>query len=150
MKVLLKRNVPNVGKANEIKEVSDGYARNYLLPQGLAVPATKGMLRAAEEVRSAQDDKAARQRERAELLAAQLQQETIRLKAKAGETGRLYGSITNADVAKGLSRLLKVEFDKRNVLLEHPLRDLGTHLVDLKLESGVRAQIRVLIFSEGE
>ena len=150
MKVLLKRNVPNLGKANEIKEVSEGYARNYLLPQGLAVPATKGMLRAAEQAALTQTEKVERQRAQAQQLATQLQQETLRLKAKAGETGRLYGSITSADIAQALSRLLKLDFDKRDVLLEHPLRDLGEHIINLKLSSGVRAQVRVVVVSEDE
>lgn len=148
MKVLLKRNVPNVGRANEIKEVSEGYARNYLIPHGLAVPATKGISKSVEQAQTAQTEKTTRIREHSQQIAERLQREPLHFKAKAGETGRLYGSITSGDIAKALSRHLQMDFDKRDVLLEHSLRELGTHLVDLKLPGGVRAQARIIVSSE--
>ncbi len=148
MKVLLKRDVPNLGEVNEIKEVSEGYGRNYLLPRGLAVIATDKMVAAAQREQRLQAQKAERLREQSEHLAELLRQKTVRFTAKAGETGRLYGSITSKDIAQALAKQLDVAITKRQILLDQPLRDLGEHWVDLKLQGGVRAQARIVIEPE--
>ncbi len=148
MKVFLKRDVPGVGKANEVKDVSDGYARNYLLPRGLAVPATQGRIRVAGDYEENQIQREKRERERALKLAEQIQDTPLRFCVKAGETGRLYGSITSADVAKKLGNLLGMKFDKRWLKMGRPIRDVGTHMVDVKLQGGVRGQAQVIVESE--
>lgn len=149
MKVYLKKDVKGVGKAHQVVTVADGYARNYLLPRGLAVPATEGQIRAAREYAQSQQRREARERERAQRLAAELAEKELVFKVKAGEKGRLYGSITSADIAEKLGRVISVKFDKRNVLLEHPIREVGEHIVDLKLGGGVRASVKVLVEAEG-
>lgn len=148
MKVFLKKDVPGVGKANEIKNVSSGYARNYLFPKGLAEPATDGRLRAAEEHQSAQDAREERERAQAQRYADKLKEHTLRFKVKAGDTGRLYGSITSADVADALSRILGVKFDKRHILMDRPIREVGEHRIDLKFAGGVKGQARVVVEAE--
>lgn len=148
MKVFLKCDVPGLGKANEVKNVSDGYARNYLFPKGLATPATESNLKAAQvlaETKKARED---RIHERSQHIAEQLKAKTFKFKAKAGETGRLYGSITSADIATEIGHALNMPFDKHWIVLERPLRDLGTHAVDIKLEGGVHTQAHVVIETE--
>ena len=148
MKVFLKHDVPGLGKANEVKNVSDGYARNYLFPKGLAAPATDSNLKAAKtfaETKKARED---RIRERSQQIAEQLKTKTLKFKAKAGETGRLYGSITSADIATAIGRALDMDFDKHWLVLERPIRDVGTHAIDIKLDGGVRAQAYVVVETE--
>lgn len=148
MKVVLKRDVPGLGRADDIKEVSEGYGRNYLIPRGLAVPATEGIVKAAQDLHKAKEDQITRQRDRAQRIAARLKSEPLHFRVKAGESGRLYGSITSADIAEAIGRSLGSSFDKRQILLEHPIRDLGIHWVDIKIEGGVRTQVRVIVEAE--
>ena len=148
MKVFLKRDVPGLGKANEVKNVSDGYARNYLFPKGLAAPATESNLKAAQVFAETQKAREDRIRERSEHIAEQLKTKTLKFKTKAGETGRLYGSITSADLATEIGRALNIAFDKHWIVLERPIREIGAHAVDIKLEGGVRAQAHVVVETE--
>lgn len=148
MKVFLKQDVPNLGKANDVKDVSDGYARNYLFPKGLAMPANKGNIKAAQALAETQKVHETRLREHALDIAEQLEHTPLRFKARAGETGRLYGSITSADIAATIERALGIEFDKRWLVLEHPIRDVGKHVVEVKLGSGVRGQAHVIVETE--
>jgi large subunit ribosomal protein L9 len=148
MKVYLKRDVPGLGKANEVKDVSDGYARNYLIPHDLAVPATQGFVRKSKKQKVEQVVSSNRRRQRSEEIAEILKSEPLRFVVKAGETGRLYGSVTSADIAKAISRVIKADFDKRRVLLEHSIREVGIYVIDLKLDEGVRAKARVVVETE--
>jgi large subunit ribosomal protein L9 len=145
MKVFLKEDVPGVGKALEVVTVSDGYARNYLLPRGLAVRATEERVNAAQQHAQSQVRREERARTQAQDLAASLADKEIVFTVKAGETGRLYGSITSADIAEKLSTMLETQFDKRWVALDRPIRDVGTHVVDLKLAGGVRGRVNVTV-----
>ncbi|MBN1876337.1 MAG: 50S ribosomal protein L9 [Anaerolineae bacterium] len=148
MKVVLKHDVPGVGKANEIKNVADGYARNYLIPHGLAVVATQGQLKAAKTEAETQAAQNARRQERAQALLAQLSNSPVHFTVKAGEKGRLYGSITSADVAEAIARIIGAKFDKRWILMDRPIREVGTHTVDLKLQGGIRGQVQVIVTAE--
>ncbi len=149
MKVLLKKDVPGVGKAGEIKKVSEGYARNYLIPHGLAVPATAEVVKSATKAQEAAARRAAKQRERGEAMAAQLQAQPLRIAVKAGQSGKLYGSITAKDIAEQIAAALGLEqFNKRNVLLKRPLRALGDHEVEVRLPGKVIATLHVLLEAE--
>ncbi len=148
MKVLLKQDVPGLGKANEIKEASDGYCRNYLFPKNLAVPATDAIVKSTQQLRLSKAEQEQRVKERSQRIAEKLKQESLHFKAKAGDRGRLYGSITSGDIAEALGRLLGGPFDKRHIVMPHPLRELGTHSIELKLDGGVRAQARVIVEAE--
>ncbi len=148
MKVVLRRDVKGLGKANEIKNVAEGYARNYLIPRGLAVIATEDTLRAAQREQQAQARKAERGRARAEQIAAQLQETPLHFTVKAGDSGRLYGSITSKDIADAISKRIEVSVEKRQLMLDQPIRELGVHLVDLRLDEGVKGQVRVVVEAE--
>ncbi len=148
MKVILRKNVPGLGRVNDVKEVSEGYARNYLLPRGLADIATEAAIQQAQRQLQAEKDKKARQRAEAEALAARLGELTLVFKAKAGDKGRLYGSITAQQIAEAIEQRLHRPFDKRCLELEQPLRQLGEHVIPVKLEGGVHATVRVEIEAE--
>ncbi|MEA3397208.1 MAG: 50S ribosomal protein L9 [Chloroflexota bacterium] len=148
MQVVLKRDVKGLGKAHEVKKVSSGYARNYLIPQGLAAPATEKLVQQARRDQASAAEKLTRLQKRSQELAEKIAGTPLHFKVKAGETGRLYGSITGKDVAQALAKMIGVPFDKRQVMLEHSIRELGAHLVDLKLDGGVNAQITVIVEAE--
>jgi large subunit ribosomal protein L9 len=148
MQVLLLKDVPNLGKAGTVKSVADGYARNYLFPQKLAVPATPEAMKQAEAIRKAALRRQQRMEEEAEALAKELEAISLTFKAKAGESGKLYGSVTAAHIAEALSAKMGMEFDKRKIDLEEPLKELGEHQVRIKLSPTVSASIRVVIEPE--
>lgn len=148
MKVLLIETVDNLGRAGEVKNVAEGYARNFLIPRGLAVPATEGALKQAELRRQAGVRRQKREEMKAESLARTLSQVTLTLRAKAGEKDKLYGSITNADIAQALERETGQAIDKRKVELEEPIRELGSYRVPIKLLSDLAPQITVVVERE--
>jgi large subunit ribosomal protein L9 len=148
MKVLLTETVDNLGSAGEIKKVADGYARNFLIPKGLAVPATEGALKQAELRRQAETRRQKREEVKAESLAGTLSQVTLTFQAKAGETDKLYGSITNADIAEALERETGQAIDKRKVELEEPIRELGSYYVPIKLLPDLAPRITVIVERE--
>ncbi|GAB4506006.1 MAG: 50S ribosomal protein L9 [Anaerolineales bacterium] len=148
MQVLLLKDVPNLGKAGTVKNVADGYARNFLFPKKLAVPATPEAMKQAEAIRKAALRRQQRIEEEAEALAKELEAVSLTFKAKAGESGKLYGSVTAAHIAEALSAKVGMEFDKRKIDLEEPLKELGEHQVRIKLAPTVSASVRVVIEPE--
>lgn len=148
MRVVLKRDVADLGQANEIKEVSDGYARNYLLPQGLAVRATAKQVNIAKQQRASERERQEELRIHSEQIAERLKEQPFHFKAKAGEHGHLYGSVTAANIAERIGRILEEPFDKRQVDLDESIRELGIYLVDLDLAGGVDGQVRVVVEEE--
>jgi len=148
MKIVLTQDVPNLGRAGEIKEVADGYARNYLIPKGLALLATKSTLKQLEQRRRVEAKRAERLRAEMTDLAQQLSLLTLSFKAKVGEKERLYGSITSGDIAKAIERETGHPVDKRKVELEEPIRTLGYHHVPIKLLPDLTAEIVVLVEPE--
>ena len=150
MQVVLKHDVKGLGKANEVKSVSEGYARNFLIPRGLAIPATKESLEMVAREQQHVTTIAVQQRARAEAVAARLKDKPLLFKVKAGETGRMYGSITAKDIAEAIGKVLGNEFDKRMVELEHPIRQTGVHLVELKLPANVTGQVQIVVEAEDQ
>lgn len=148
MKVILTRDVPNLGEAGDVKKVADGYARNYLIPQGMVFKARPGALKNFKQRQSTQARKQKRMKKDAETLARRLISQPITFKAKAGSTGRLYGSITKADIAAALEREIGEEFDKRTIILSEPIRQLGEHFVGVRLIADVEPQVKVLVQPE--
>ena len=148
MKVILTRDVPNLGEAGDVKKVAEGYARNYLIPQGMAFKASPGALKNFKQRQSAQDRKQKRMKKDAETLARQLISQPITFQVKAGPKGRLYGSITKADIAEALEREIGEKFDKRTIILSEPIRQLGEHFVGVRLIADVEPQIKVLVQPE--
>ena len=148
MLVLLKQDVKGSGKAGDIVKVSDGYARNILLPKGLAVEATEGNIRAAEKQKERQAQKAAEDRAAAEALAESIKEKSIEIKTKAGEGGKLFGAITSKDISEELQKQLGLEIDKKKIELESPIKSLGTYTAVLKLYSEVKGELKVSVVEE--
>ena len=143
MKVILSKDVQGTGKAGEVKDVADGYARNYLIPRKLAIPATGGALKNVEQKRASEQKKAANEEAAARALADRLTSAPVVLTAKVGDQGRLYGSITSGDIADQLSAHLGQPIDKRKIELDEPIRQLGTFEVTIRLHRAVSAAVKV-------
>ena len=148
MQVILKQDVKTIGKKDEIHEVSDGYARNFLFPRGLAAPADAAALNVARTKNEAREHHAAEALAAAQALADKVRDKTVTLKAKGGASGRLFGKITAKDVAEALSKLAGVEIDKRKVELERDIKDFGTYTAVVKLHPGVSAAFKVKVEEE--
>jgi large subunit ribosomal protein L9 len=145
MQVLLLKNVPGVGNAGQVKNVSDGHARNYLIPRKLAVPATEGAVKQAEAIQAAAARREAKTLAEAQELARQLSATTLTFHAKAGEGERLFGSITSGDIADALAREKHITIDKRKIELDAPIKELGEKQIAIKLHPEVTAQVTVVV-----
>ena len=149
-KILLTEDVMDLGEAGDVRVVAGGYARNYLFPRGFAVLATKGALKQAEEIRRAGMLRRAQLRAHAESQAEVIRGMKLLFEAKAGDTDRLYGSVTSAEIAERLSELAGFEVDRRGLQLEHPIRDLGIYELTLRFMADVSAEFLVAAAREGE
>jgi large subunit ribosomal protein L9 len=145
MRVLLLKDVHGLGRAGDIKEVAGGYAQNYLLPRKLATPVTAGTVRQVQELKETAERKQERKVNETTILAAKLDGKAVSFRARAGEGDRLYGSITSADIAQELGKLVGVEVDRRFIELEHPLKALGEHRVTIKFGAGAVATVYVRV-----
>jgi large subunit ribosomal protein L9 len=143
MKVILLEDVRGVGDAGSVENVSDGYARNFLFPRKLAIPATQGSLKNLEQHRTTIRRRQAREAGSAQSTAGQLSQITLKLKAKAGEAGKLYGSITHAEVADALASQHDLQVDRRAITFPYPIKSLGQHEAHIRLHKDVEATLRV-------
>ena len=148
MKVILTQNVPGVGEAGAIKEVADGYARNYLIPKKLAAPATRSSLKQAEAQAEAIVRKANKQRDTLQQTASALDGKTVKIRARVGSENRLYGSITPADVADAIGKQLNVTVDRRKVELAEAIHRTGTYTGTADFGSGIVAQFQVEVAPE--
>ena len=150
MKVLLIKNVANLGTAGEIKEVSGGYGRNYLLPQELAVVANRGAIKQAEERLASQRKREAEMRVEAQGLAQRISGVTLSFAERVGENDRLFGSVTASDIAEQIASKLNVEIDRRRLILDEPIKSLGTFHVTYHVMSGIDAVVTVHVTPLGE
>ena len=147
MKVLLKEDVENLGLAGEVYEVANGYGRNYLIPKGYAVKATPGVMNQAEIWRKKAEARRAEIQAEYEALAEKVVEVTLSYTARASETGKLFGSVTTAQIADDLNEELGTEIDRRKVGIE-PLRQLGEHKVVVRLSGEIQPELTVIIESE--
>lgn len=148
MELILRQNVPSLGQAGDLVRVKPGYARNFLLPRGLAFEATEGNKKRIAAETKARQAVAAAERGAAEAFALQLQAVSLDFTAKAGEDGKLFGSITTGDIAEAFANK-GLTVDKRKIELEHPLKHLGTHNVIVRLHQDVQADVKVHVTAEG-
>ena len=150
MKVILKKDVDNLGDAGEIVDVADGYGNNYLMPGGLAMRATKGALADAEAIRRARGKRAEASLEQANEEKAQLEAAAVKLTAKAGEDGQLYGSVGLTALVRAIQQQLGVSVEKKRVRLDRPLKSVGEHEVPVHVHRDVEATLRVEIAPTAE
>jgi large subunit ribosomal protein L9 len=148
MKVLLVQDVEKLGEAGEVKEVAGGFGRNYLIPQGLAVLATRGQIRQAEERLQSRRRREAEARRDAEALAGRINGLTLRFTAKVGELDRLYGSVTNTDIANRIREQHDIEIDRRKIDLEDPIKRIGVYPVKVRLAAGLEPLVNVVVEAE--
>jgi len=145
MKVLLTRDVEKLGKAGAVKTVADGYARNYLIPQGMAVFASPGALKQAETIRKLEERRQIKLVEEASSVAEQLGGVTLKFQARASEAGKLYGSITTKQVVEALQQATGLEIDRRKLDMREPIRSLGLHTIRVHLATDLNPSFDVLV-----
>ncbi|MDP9341585.1 MAG: 50S ribosomal protein L9 [Actinomycetota bacterium] len=148
MKIILQKEIDKLGAPGDVVEVADGYARNYLVPRGMAIPASKGAVRHADSLRRAHQGRVAKAQKEAEAVAARITAGPLKVRAKAGEGGKLFGSVTAADLAEEIEQQTGEKIDRRMVHLEEPIRSVGVHEVRIHLHPEVDAALSVEIHTE--
>jgi len=147
MKIILTQEVTGLGSAGDVVEVKDGYARNYLVPRGDAIRWTKGAEKQVEQIKAARAARAVRDADHAGEIKGKLESGPINLKVRAGQDGRLYGSVTVADIAGALAESTGETIDKRTIVVGNPIKSLGAHEVSVKLHDEVSAKVALNVVS---
>lgn len=147
MKIILKQDVKNVGKKDEVVNVSDGYANNFLIPKGLGIPATAGSLNEVKNKQKAAADKKKRELDEANALAAVLKEKTVVIRMKCGENGKLFGAVSSKEIADELKKQHGQDLDKKKLVLHETIKTLGTYEIEAKLCPGVSAHFTVKVES---
>lgn len=150
MKIILAKDVDTLGHKGEVVTVADGYARNFLVPKGLALVASKGTLRQADQMRRAREERERKAKEEAAAKVSLLGSTPVYISARAGEGGRLFGSVTKTDVARAVAEQIGENIDRHSVRLDDPIRTLGTHNVELHLHEEVNALLTVEVIAHEE
>ena len=143
MRVVLREDLEKLGKKGDVCEVADGYARNFLIPRGHAIAATKGIEKQANAMRRSRDLRDSQEREAAETVARRLVATTVQVTAKAGAEGKLFGSVTTADIVEAVEAQTGVELDRRKLHLDEPIRSVGSHEVPVRLHADVQFTLTV-------
>lgn len=145
MQVLLRRDVKGIGRRGDIVTVSSGHARNYLIPNGLAVEATDGAVEQAATLKKSRDLREAADRESAQAIVAELAKRTIQIQAKAGSEGRLFGSVTATDIAHAVDAQAGISLDRKSIEISSPIRTVGDHSVTVELFAGITGTISLSV-----
>ncbi len=145
MKVILLEDVNKIGKKGEIKEVKDGYAHNFLFPKNLAAPATKQNLASVEKQKEAKKQEELKRKEEAEAIGKKLTDKEFGFKVKAGERGRLFGSLTTKEIAAEIERQYDIKMDKRKLSIDEPIKALGTYNITAKLHPEVSFDFKIIV-----
>lgn len=148
MKVILSQDVKKLGKKGEVVEVAEGYARNFLFPKGAAVEASKGNLATVAHVKAKEEAKQEKDLKNAQEMGKKLENAVVKIASKAGDGGRLFGSVTNKEVAEQISQQFKIKVDKRKVDLKESIKSLGTYNANVKLHPQVQVEIKVSVFTQ--
>ncbi|MEZ0535700.1 50S ribosomal protein L9 [Caldicellulosiruptoraceae bacterium PP1] len=143
MKVVLLQDIKGVGKKDEIIEVSDGYARNYLFPKKLAIEATEGVQSHIKGKKEAEQKKKEKELQKAQELAKRIEEISLILKVKSGESGKLFGSITNKEIAEELKKQFKIDIDRKKIEIDNPIKIVGNYTVEVKVYPTVVAKLKV-------
>lgn len=150
MKIILADDIEALGHKGDVVVVSDGYARNFLIPKGMAMTASKGALKQAEMMQKARGERMEKEKTEAASKVAVLAASPVYISARAGEEGRLFGSVTKTDVARGIEDQLGEVVDHKMIILDDPIRSLGTHSVEIKLHEQVNALVTVEVIAHDE
>ncbi len=153
MQVILKQDVKKIGKQGDVVNVAEGYARNYLIPRGLAVQASKGNLRSIQEEKKTENLKEQRRKSEAKAIAEQLQDVEITIPVKAGTKGKLFGSINTKDIADALSKEKDIDLDRKCINLSEPIKSLGNFAIEVKSYPGITTTLNLKVINiemEGE
>jgi large subunit ribosomal protein L9 len=150
MKVILAADVEKLGRKGDVVTVADGYGRNYLVPKGLAMTASKGALKQAEQMRRAREELDQKAKEEAAAKVATLGASPVYISARAGEEGKLFGSVTNSDVARAIEEQLGEAIDRRHIRMEDSIRTLGSHQIEVHLHEDVNALVTVEVIAHEE
>lgn len=145
MKVILQQEVKKLGKKGDILEVSEGYARNFLLPKSLAITATNTNINAITQQKASEERKVQRQIDEATVMASQLSKVGLTISVKTGDGGRLFGSVTGKDIADALKAQYGVEVDKRKIEIKEAIKGIGAHSVIIRVHPEITAQIQVIV-----
>ena len=145
MIVILNRDIKGTGKAGDVVNVSDGYARNMLLPKGYATEATEGNIRSLKKQKAIAAEKKAEEKAAAQQTAEKIGEVSVEIKTKAGEGGRIFGSITSKDIADALKAQHNITVDKKKILLDSPIKQTGEMTVEIKLYTDVNAKLKVVV-----
>ena len=145
MEIILKEDVEKLGNKGEVVEVADGYARNYLLPKGLAVFATKENLNQLKQQLKKEERKEEERREEAQEIADKLSELELEFAVKAGEEGRLFGSVTDKDIAESIEEEISVEIDKKDIKMDDNIKELGAHKIEIDLYKDIKAELKVKV-----
>lgn len=145
MIVILNRDIKGTGKAGDVVNVSDGYARNMLLPKGYATEATEGNIRNLKKQKAIAAEKKAEEKAAAQQTAGKIEKVSVEIKTKAGEGGRIFGSITSKDIADALKAQHNITVDKKKILLDSPIKQTGEMTVEIKLYTDVNAKLKVVV-----
>ena len=145
MKVILKQDIKGVGKKDQIINASDGYAQNFLFPKNLAVPADKGNMSKLQAKKDSESFKKGEEKKQAEDIAKKIENIVLEIKVKAGESGKIFGSITSKEIADNLESQYKIKIDKKRINLKEPIKSLGSFTVEIRLFEGVIAKLKILI-----
>ena len=148
MKVILQKEIEKLGAPGDVVNVADGYGRNYLVPRGLAIQATKGAVRQAESLKRAHEERVSKARTEAEAVAERLSGVTVKLQHRAGEEGKLFGSITAPDLAAEIEKQVGEPVDRKSIHLDEPIRSVGSHEVQVRLHPDVTATVTVEVEPE--
>ena len=148
MIVILNRDVKGTGKAGDVVKVSDGYARNMLLPRGYATEATEGNIRSLEKQKAVLAEKKAAEKQAAQELAEKINATEVVIKTKAGENGKIFGSITSKDIVDALKEQKKITVDKKKIQLDNPIKGIGEMTVNIKLYPEVTAKLKVSVIAQ--
>ncbi|HZK42887.1 MAG TPA: 50S ribosomal protein L9 [Syntrophomonadaceae bacterium] len=148
MKVILLQDVKNIGQEGEVKEVADGYARNYLIPRDMAIEATKANLKRNQEENEKTQNIKDRELKKAEGIKAKIDGKQIEVKGKAGSEDKLFGAVTSREIAENLEKQLNVKIDRKKIELKEPIKHLGLYTTSIRIYPSVQAEIKVLVTSE--
>ncbi len=148
MKVILKEDIKGVGKKDQIINANDGYARNYLFPKNLAVPADKGNMTNLKSKQTSQEHRKELEKEEALKIAKKIDEIILKLTVKSGENGRVFGSITAKEIQESLEKQYQIKVDKKKILLEEPIKVLGTFTIEIKLYDGVIGKLKIKVIGQ--